>query len=138
MALHWSVEKVADMDTVCFRTVSGERQLSPLTNVLIWATVSVGLGAITAKNVCAFYRRLALVEALHGTFLNHVSDHGVSAKPISKAEVEAHIGLTTNVSDESEAKWLKRQWQHFRPEYSALARLVPQPEPQAAHAEAVA
>src|SRR5581483_2508285 len=98
MSLTWNIEKVKDYDTVCW--IEGE--LNPITNTLIWATMSVKLGEITEKNAAEFYARLAITEKITGPSV--VKD----GEPyyITPEDVEAHIGLYCNVINESRTKFL--------------------------------
>jgi hypothetical protein len=79
-------------------------RMSVTTNTLIMATMSVGLGEITDKNAEEFHRRLSWMER-NGAY--RVSRDG---EPVAFTldEVRAHIGMTTNVSNETKAKWNKR------------------------------
>lgn len=113
MSLDYELGKIENWEEVCQE--DGEymgkprRQLSAVTNTLIWATMSIGIGEITAKNWKEFYSRIALIEQLSGTFLYEFNPetelHDVAA-PITAEQVKAHVGLTTNVfPKESVAKW---------------------------------
>lgn len=129
MALTWNIGKVKDYKTNCFDRIPREgnearlneggfmgpfwyeskddatmlERMSVTTQTLIFATMSVGLGSITEKNAEEFYRRLAWVER-DGAF-RRSSEGDV---PFTLEDVKAHIGMTTNVSDETKSKWNKR------------------------------
>lgn len=114
MALHWSVENVADHDNVCFLKApaddpsrdikKGDQIWNPVTTSLVWATIAVDLGEITEKNAAEFYARLAFVEKHDGPFLTR----GGEPRPITPQDVRAHIGLTANVSNKTRSQWMKR------------------------------
>lgn len=60
---------------------------------LIWRCMAVGLRGITEQNLQKFIERSAMWEYVHG-------GAKVSAESIAK-----HVGLTTNVSNETDARW---------------------------------
>ena len=101
-------EKLANCDVV--------ERFSPLTNCFIWATMSVGMGTITKENHGEFWLRLNLLERIRGPFISKKTEEGEGWEPrfITLEEVEAHIGLGTNVSQESWASWTKRQMASWR------------------------
>lgn len=132
MALSWSVSRVSDYRNVCFQTstfstpedaeafVRAEAsymgpnwavdrddatgctatRLSVTTNTLIWASLLVGLPTITEKNVERYYKRLAAVEAHNGAYRRSSNGDDVF---FALDEVRAHVGLSTNVSTETDA-----------------------------------
>lgn len=95
------VERLANCDIV--------ERMNPLTNALIWATMSVRLGSVTAENYGEFWLRINLLERLSGHFMSQRDEagDGFEARPITLEEVKAHIGLGCNVSDESWSSWSK-------------------------------
>lgn len=130
MSLDWNVAKVANNETVCFRIAEendpgrginkGDKLLQVRTEGLIWATMPVGLGRITAANYREFYARLNMHEKLNGGMrYGPAPDHARIC--FTLADVRDHIGLTTNVSDETGAKWIKRVQENFAREALYLA-----------------
>jgi hypothetical protein len=130
MALHWNLGDIADYKETCFREADydrphsdikkGDRVMSPVTNTLIWATIPVGINHITEANAETFSQRLRAYENAFGCFLqqpvdkdgNPVGPKGreedvVSYKDrrITFDEVKAHIGLSTNASTLTDAKF---------------------------------
>ena len=127
MALHWNLGDIADYKAVCFIDAKvdqpmdgikkGERVMSPVTNALIWATIPVGLGGITEQNYATFALRLRAIENAFGAFLqkpvdaegNEVTTNEAVVKWVDRritlAEVKAHIGLGTNASRLTDAKF---------------------------------
>jgi len=81
-----------------------EGVLRPETKSLIFATMVVGIGRITKENAAEFYARLHAFERLNSTYL---TEKGVDIY-LTPEDVKRHIGLTTNVANETRAKWLKR------------------------------
>jgi hypothetical protein len=116
VALTWDTQDVLDNENVCFLIAEedhfpsgvkkGDRILNPVTNALIWHSLSTGIGRITTKNVAEVWARIALIEKLYGASI--LTQDG--PKPLSRDDVQKHIGLTTNASfkDESRASFFKR------------------------------
>ncbi len=94
------VEKLANCDVV--------ERLNPLTNCLIWATMGLGMRGIREDNYAEFFARIAISEKVNGTYLNQKCEDGEGwePRPIALDEVKAHIGLSTNVSEESWTTWI--------------------------------
>jgi len=78
--------------------------MASTTEALIWLTMAVGMGTITAKNWRQFYTRVAFVERVFGARRRSVEDGPVFIAP---KDVQAHIGLTTNVSRMTDAQFTK-------------------------------
>jgi hypothetical protein len=122
VSLNWTVGQIADWDSVCYMLApcdiptqgitEGDRMLNPVTNALIWATISVDLPGITRENFAEFYARIRFVEELHGAFLIRAEVDGKrpegEAAFITVDEVIDHIGLTANVTPKSRSAWIKR------------------------------
>jgi hypothetical protein len=124
MSLNWNITKVPD--SVCWIEHDGEgepdphvfakhddgvwRRLNPVTDALIWATMSVDLGRITEKNVDEWAYRLTIVQALYGARLQ--SSDG-TPRPLSLQDVVDHIGLSTNVHTKGTAEWHRSVHRYF-------------------------
>jgi len=102
MALHWDVTAIVNQEDLCWEyRENGEEgpgnYLHPVTNALIWSTIGVEMGTITEANYEEFYQRLRCTDRLHGPMLRREG----KPRPITLAEVKAHIGLKCNVSKAS-------------------------------------
>ena len=91
-------------------------RLSPLTNCLIWSTISVDLRGITEENYSEFWLRIHLLEKLTGCFLNEKDPETGKWGPrkITLDEIKAHIGLSCNVSPLSWREWLNKTMDNVR------------------------
>lgn len=99
MALTWSIEAVADMDATCY--VGDE--LSPVTESLIFATMWTGMPQITATNWREFYLRLHMHAQLYVS-----ADYGtLNVDGVTPQQVEAHVGLRTNATEFTKAKFYR-------------------------------
>lgn len=93
--MNWDVTEVKNHEELCFVGEGDDREVSPITARLIWATMHVGLSGITEKNWHEFYVRLRFVEDLR----EH--PHATTVK-----EVRAHIGLRCHGVDKTEFEFL--------------------------------
>jgi hypothetical protein len=128
MALTWDITRIKDHKAVCYRDALDDDgkpekdadgnqlfQLQPLTEALIWATITVDLGEITEDNYREFAWRLRLYTATTGNALMFKTDaegNRTGYDP-TEDEVKAHIGLKCNVCDLTTAKYmakLRRIW----------------------------
>lgn len=129
MSLDYNLTKIANSDTLCWETYTGTPEemaalvarctvvgpdwawadaahtrvtrMDVTTHCLIWASIHVGLRGITEKNWEEYYTRLSTVEQVLGAFRQ--SEEGPVV--FTAEDVKAHIGLSTNVGDESPAKF---------------------------------
>jgi hypothetical protein len=108
MALNWQVDKIENYKTVCWIGEDDERRMNPVTEALIWGTISVGLGEITDSNVDEFTARFRIIEKIHGPFLYKTEDGKHVDWLLSDEDFIAHIGLACNVSNETRSKWASR------------------------------
>lgn len=99
MALTWDVNGIKDHDTVCwYKEDDGKEYQTAITRRMIFATMTTGIGEITAKNCAEFFARVRFVDKYYGW-----------SEDITPADVEAHIGLKTNVGPfETRSEWMKR------------------------------
>jgi hypothetical protein len=111
MALNFSFDKIANYQTTCWIGEGDERRMNPVTEALIFGTMSVGLGAITDKNVDEFAARFRIIEKIHGAMLykpDPDNEGQIVDWYLSDEDFIAHIGLSCNVTDESRSKWAQR------------------------------
>ena len=92
----------------------GVWMMTSATHALIWLTMSVGLGRITAKNWKTFYTRVNYIERLHGARRSRRNDdRTVSPVFITPQDVRDHIGLGTNVSRMTDLQFLKHTFKNI-------------------------
>lgn len=73
----------------------------PVTDGLIWMSMAVGLGGITEKNVDKWIERALIYQAVTDPYL--ITASGMVM--ITSDDIRNHIGMWTNVSNESDAKF---------------------------------
>jgi hypothetical protein len=101
MSLNWNLSEIKNHDDLCWNE---DETMNPVTHTMIFATMIVGLHGITEKNVGQFAARLELYQNLHGELM--IGPDGPVA--VTTEDVIDHIGLRCNVSDETDAAWIKR------------------------------
>jgi hypothetical protein len=118
MSLNWNLSKIVDHDTLCWLPAAEgqkdeDRNMSPITNAIIWACMGNDIGTITEANYLEFYARCMMMSKLFGTPLCKFEDGKRIGIDITVEDVKAHIGLSTNVSTKSRAAFIKRHVEHF-------------------------
>lgn len=76
----------------------------PVTNALIWGSLAVGLGDIKEDNVDEWSFRLRLLQLLG--FNGTLEYNDGSSIQLTRKDVENHIGMRTNVTNEKRNAWL--------------------------------
>jgi len=97
--------KLITTDLTTRNEPEGKQKWHTVTNTLIWGTMSVGLGKITAENIDEWSFRLALIQKLFGTDIQFGDGRKVQ---LTRQDVVNHIGLRTNVSEEKRKAWIVR------------------------------
>jgi len=117
MPLSWNLGKIKNHKEVCWSAdEAGDRHINRVTDTLIWCTMFVGIGEITEKNAPQFYARVRFIEVMQeAPFLYDLGgDTPRIPRPITLADVEAHIGLSTNVYDRAtDYRWAAKRAKHF-------------------------
>lgn len=140
MSLNFKLDKIKDYKTLCWVRLDADgEKLNPVTDGLIWSTMSIGLGEITEKNINEWLVRLQFSDKLFGTLLIKAGENGERVeRPITREELVAHIGLRTNVTNETRAKWMKRMTERFMSDAEYALRKVEPVAVCSAEVEAVA
>ena len=105
MSLSVNVEKVYDWKNYCYINMKDEKtgeeysEYNPATKYLAWGSMAIGIGEITQINYKDVY--------LRHLFMNKLSTIS-NVMPVTLDDVRKNIGLKTNVSHETKAKWLNR------------------------------
>ena len=114
MSLDWNLKKINNNTEVCWeKNEDGTDKLNQVTESLIWLTMGIGMGSITEDNQSDFYCRVAMYEKLFGTMLSYWKDSKKVSVPITPEDIHNHIGLTTNVSKDTDASFRKRIVENF-------------------------
>ena len=120
MSLNWDVSNIEDFKQLWFipdtidekGIVHPDRvRLNPITDVLIWGSMSIGVSRITKKNYRDVHRRYKMLEQAGICFLTGgKTDDGKVLKDRNPSlkEIFLHIGLSTNVTALSNVKFLRK------------------------------
>ena len=102
MSLSWDITKVEDYKSKCWIEVEGEehKQLNPVTDAIIWACMAVDMQQITAKNAEEFYTRYLMFSRAIG--------RDERERWLTLEDIEAHVGMWTNVTTRTKAQFHKR------------------------------
>lgn len=103
MALHWNIGNCKN-----HKSLQTEDEW-PITNALIWATMSVGIRDITEETIPEFYARLSVWESIVGPMLYESDPETGKAteRGVSVEDLRRRIGLHTNASSMTRAEWRK-------------------------------
>ena len=96
----------------------------PVTNTLIHATMIVEMGSINKHNWETFYSRCHMIETIYGAWLMQAKDEGEGLKPrpITPKDIRDHIGLGTNASTVSDAKFKSHIFKRFNQQAKDLIK----------------
>lgn len=109
MALNWNISNCKD-----HKSLQTEDEW-PITNALIWATMSVGVRDITEKTIPEFYARLTVWEKIVGPMLWGKDEETgeLVERGIEVADLVKRIGLHTNANSMTRAEWRKNLASYF-------------------------
>ena len=103
MSLDWSISECED-----WKELTTDEEW-PVTNALIWLTISTDIGRITEKTVDEFYRRIRIVERIHGIPYYQIDPETKKRRSLVTYEgIKRRIGLNTNVITTTDTKFNKR------------------------------
>lgn len=120
MSLNYSIKKVTNFKKVCYvlnpeipkdeRTESYGFKLNPITEAIIWLTMSVDINEITEKNYHEFYWRVRFIDKFKGIKMLNATDKANRIHTFNPnlKQIKAHIGLSTNASNYTRAEFMKR------------------------------
>lgn len=91
-------------------------RLNPVTDSLVWALMAIRKSRITKANAHEVFCRLAAYEGVMGSFLMKKN----KPRPLTFTDVRDHIGLATNVLDETNAQFMKKLVATAKRDYKEL------------------
>ena len=112
MPLTWDITNIGlSKEQTWIKNEKGEDILNGLTEVVIFATIFVGMSSITEKNYKGFHKRLKEFEVATGMkgllIDNRNGTEGKERKERMPTleEIKLHIGLKTNAGEQTTKKW---------------------------------
>jgi hypothetical protein len=97
--------------TFDLRNVKNLKAANPqITETVIFMTMFIGMYEITEKNVAEFYSRAKFYQVVFGAFLKNKGKD----RFLTKKEIYQHIGLKTNASPMSKARFLSQVYSGFQ------------------------
>ena len=106
MALTFDASKIANHEIVTTHPAHADKW-HPVTEALVFASMSCGFGSITPENVEKVHLRIALQQLVYGPTLRSASEDYRKIY-VTREDVELHIGLRTNASPMTDAQFLRR------------------------------
>lgn len=133
MSLNWNLTNVKNNNELCF-VETGEvkedgspvKRMNPVTETIIFMTMTVDIGLITEKNYKEFFRRAFAYQSMFGGLIwqNDLKEYRL----VSLKEIREHVGLRTNVLDLSPPTWNRRFMKMVELESNAAIRIQEQAE----------
>lgn len=117
MPLTWDITEVID-----FVDIKEGAEWSK-TEALIFSTMSIGLSTITDTNANEFYARVKFLEGAIGSFVSVIVDGQMEDYFFTPADIQRRIGLRTNGSRETRAKFLGRMMTLTMADYDRLTKV---------------
>ena len=87
--------------------VKTQSELNPITYVLVFRTIPIGMREITEDNWYEFYCRMVAFDAIVGGPISEWPEEEPNPiyRSVTKEEVKQHIGLSTNASTYTDAEF---------------------------------
>ena len=104
MALTYDLTKIEDWkeNYPTHTNADGTESMNGVTHMLIFCSMMTGIREITEKNAEEVFTRIRMSEVVHGGYLT-VKDGGY--RNFTLEDVTGHIGLQTNASDITKARF---------------------------------
>lgn len=109
MALNFDVSAVADFKTITTHPTDANKW-HPVTEALTWHAMIIGVPVITQENAGEFFRRVAIWEHITGPMLS--GQRNLDWR-ITMSDVINHVGLRTNASSLTNAKFAAKVMQEL-------------------------
>ena len=108
MSLNWSLPNATE---IAKKYPPAGTQMNSTTYVIIMSTMLVGVGALrTDADITCYWERISFWEKVNGALLLKTTENGTEPAPLTRADIEAHRGLTANVARETDAAFIKKAW----------------------------
>jgi hypothetical protein len=106
MSLDFSYKGI---DPVLVEHPGDDEEYHPVLQALVWMSMSCGYSRITKDNAAKVYERVRACQLMHGAFVHKKREtNSISAVYITRRDVEAYVGLTTNATALTDPQFAKR------------------------------
>jgi hypothetical protein len=117
MSLNWNVTKCDQ--TACWKKdKDGDNCMTTMCEGLIWTTMVVDMGEITATKVDEFVWRMNFLVKHGGSVLQK----DAKGTPYTEEDLKPFIGLSCNVVTKTRKQWLKRVMENMERDHNASER----------------
>ena len=102
MSLNWDLRKIENREQ--------KQENNPFLDGLIWATMYIGMPALSEKNLLQFYARMKLYDKAIGRIWSdtHNDDGSIEHNFPTLEQVREFIGLQTNATPFTKAKFFSQ------------------------------
>lgn len=118
MSLDYETKNIKNYKDLWVPSTEGRVKLNQLTETLIFATMTIGMGSITEDNWKEFYSRCVILET--GCYKNQIPVDTLEPvwkwEIVSPEDIYRHIGLVTNAPKMTKAQFAKHAYECRRDE----------------------
>ena len=118
MSLDYETKNIKNYKDLWVPSTEGRVKLNQLTEVLIFSTMTIGMGSITEDNWKEFYSRCVILET--GCYKNQIPVDTLEPvwkwEIVSPEDIYRHIGLVTNAPKMTKAQFAKHAYECRRDE----------------------
>ena len=118
MSLDYETKNIKNYKDLWVPSTEGRVKLNQLTEMLIFSTMTIGMGSITEDNWKEFYSRCVILET--GCYKNQIPVDTLEPvwkwEIVSPEDIYRHIGLVTNAPKMTKAQFAKHAYECRRDE----------------------
>jgi len=118
MSLDYDTKNIIGYKDLWVPSTEGRVKLNQLTEMLIFSTMTIGMGSITEDNWKEFYSRCVILET--GCYKNQIPVDTLEPvwkwEIVSPEDIYRHIGLVTNAPKMTKAQFAKHAYECRRDE----------------------
>jgi hypothetical protein len=113
MSLDYETKNIKNYKDLWVPSTEGRVKLNQLTEMLIFSTMTIGMGSITEDNWKEFYSRCVILET--GCYKNQIPVDTLEPvwkwEIVSPEDIYRHIGLVTNAPKMTKAQFAKHAYE---------------------------
>ena len=110
MSLDYNLKDIRSFEDLCY----DKKGMAPLTECLVFSTMSIGMNRITKENYKEFFIRLSALYSVSGFPLRRFNEETQKLEKFAPSlyDVRDHIGLKTNASRKSMSAFMNGLIKH--------------------------